>query len=314
MRLSVPGTILLLGEYAVLEEGGRGLAMAVDRRVRMDVEPFESLEIRGAWQGKAVSWRRGSSDSPLFAATVDVVEGWLKVSGRDPDALRCRIAIDSSAFFSPEGRKTGLGSSAAIAAGLVCALLHAAGVPADQGDAAAPGLAVRAHRQAQGGRGSGYDALCSFHGGAGLFTGGAQPTWEPCEIPGHPDVFLFPGPAPVSTPDAVGRYQAWKALNPRQAREFLSASNRAVENFLHAGSPRESVRAFSACRKIGIELGDTVGVPAWLPPPGSLAADLCKAVGAGNELGACLLAAGAATPPGTVFHRVRQDRGISWEA
>ncbi len=312
MHLSVPGSILLLGEYAVLEEGGLGLAMAVDRRVHLDIRPATSLEINGAWQGKTVSWpRRG--DSPLFAAVVDVVESWLGTSGGHAHA-RGRIDVDSSGFFTPDGRKTGLGSSAAIAAGLACALLQAAGIAADLRDAAAPGLAVRAHRQAQGGRGSGYDVLCSFHGGAGLFTGGGQPTWKPYRIPGDPAVCLFPGPAAVSTPDAVGRYEAWKTLNSRHAREFLSASNGALEDFLHASSLLDSARAFSTCRKIGVELGDAIGVPARLPAPGALDADWCKAVGAGNELGACLLMDNAARPPGAPFPPMRQDRGIAWQA
>jgi mevalonate kinase len=39
MRASVPANLLLLGEYAVLEEGGLGLAVAVDPRVRISAAP-----------------------------------------------------------------------------------------------------------------------------------------------------------------------------------------------------------------------------------------------------------------------------------
>ena len=34
-ELSAPGNLLLMGEYAVLEEDGRGLAMAVERRATL---------------------------------------------------------------------------------------------------------------------------------------------------------------------------------------------------------------------------------------------------------------------------------------
>ena len=315
MRLSVPGNILLLGEYAVLEEGGLGLAMAADRRVRIAIEPCDTLMIEGTWQRHALSWMRGDPGTPLLSAAVDVVESWLSRGEIGTAGIRCRIRIDSSAFFTAEGRKAGLGSSAAVTVGLVSALLRAAGVPPDQRDAAVPGLAVRAHRLAQGGRGSGYDVTCSFHGGAGIFQGGAEPSWKPCSIPGDPDVYLYSGPRAVATSEAVGRYEAWKKDNPAQAREFLDASNAALLAFTRAGSMGEAAHSFAACRKIGIELGEAIGVPAQLKIPAGLDPAWCKAVGAGNELGACLLPRGAAAPQAeaNALQRVRQDRGVAWE-
>ena len=316
MHLSVPGNILLLGEYAVLEQGGLGLAMAVDRRVRITIEPGDALTIEGTWQGHAISWSPGTRvNNPLFAAAVDVVKSRLSRTGAAPGGFRCRISIDSSPFFTADGRKTGLGSSAAVTVGLVSALLHAAGVSPGQRDAAAPGLAVQAHRNAQGGRGSGYDVACSFHGGAGIFRGGDEPSWEPCRIPGDPDVYLYPGPYAVSTPEAVNRYEAWKIANPRQAREFLAMSNSALLDFVHAGTAPDAARRFDECRRIGIELGESIGVTARIEAPPGLDPAWCKAVGAGSELGACLLPRGAAPPhvEGTVLRLVRQDGGISWQ-
>jgi phosphomevalonate kinase len=317
VHLSVPGNILLLGEYAVLEEGGLGLAMAADRRVRIVIEPGDSLTIEGAWQGHSLSWSRGAGmGNPLCAAAVDVVESWLSRTGAAKSNWRCRISIDSSSFFSSGGRKTGLGSSAAVAVGLVSALLQAAGVSPGQRDAAAPGLAIRVHRSAQGGLGSGYDVICSFNGGAGIFHGGAEPSWEPCRIPGDPDVYLYPGPRAVSTHDAVGRYEAWKRGNPRLASEFLDTSNGALLDFARAGTAREAARSFDACRRIGIELGEEIGVTASIETPRGLDPAWCKAAGAGNELGACLLPRGAAAPlvEGTSLQLIRQNGGIAWEA
>jgi phosphomevalonate kinase len=315
VRLTVPGNILLLGEYAVLEEGGLGVAMAVDRRVQIDIVQGESLRIEGNWQGSAYSWSRETTDNPLFASAVQVVESWLSGSGHRAEAWRCQINMDSSSFFDAHGRKSGLGSSAAVTTGLVCALLRAAGVPAEDRNAAAPGLAVSAHRRAQGGRGSGYDVTCSFHGGAGIFRGGVEPSWEACRIPGDPDVCLYPGPRAVTTADAIARYEAWKIRNPRGARDFLEASNDAVRRFIHAASLSDAMQSFHACRTIGRELGEEIGVSACVESPPALDAAWCKAVGAGNELGACLLPRGAPLPavddtPGQLVH---QDGGIAWE-
>ncbi len=134
MRLTVPGNILLLGEYAVTEEGGIGLAVAVERRVRVALHPWDELLIQGSWPGASVSWSPGSpgapllgaavtwpsgpagsiSSSPLLAAVVEATRAWLRSAGRR-DAWKTRVTVDSTALFGADGRKLGLGSSAAVA-------------------------------------------------------------------------------------------------------------------------------------------------------------------------------------------------------
>jgi phosphomevalonate kinase len=305
MRLSVPGNLLLLGEYAVLEEGGLGLAAAVDRRVRCAVQAGPGLSVRGSWPGGAVEWTADRpAASPLAGAAVEVVEQWFVDSGAGRPAWRSAIALDSAPFFLPGGRKSGLGSSAAVVVALTCALLAAAGRADAVRDGTAFRLAVRAHRRAQGGAGSGYDVACSFHGGLGLFHGGAEPRWEPCRLSWTPSLLLFAGPAPVSTAPAVRRYAEWKRRSPTEAHAFLEASNRAVAAFVAAGTEAEACARLAECRDLGVSLGRSIGVPAEVPVPDGLDARWCKAVGAGNELGACLRAAGGEPP---------SDRGIAWE-
>jgi phosphomevalonate kinase len=305
MRLSVPGNLLLLGEYAVLEDGGLGLAAAVDRRVRCTVEAAPGLSVRGTWPGGAVQWTPSSpGDGPLVPAVVEIVEQWFVDSGAGRPALRAAMELDSAPFFLPGGRKSGLGSSAAVTVALTCALLAAGGRADAVRDGTAFRLAVQAHRRAQGGAGSGYDVACSFHGGLGLFHGGAEPRWEPCRLSWTPSLLLFSGPAPVSTAPAVRRYSEWKARCPAEARAFLEASNRAVAAFVRAGSEAEACARLAECRDLGISLGRSIGVSAEVPVPEGLEARWCKAAGAGNELGVCLRAA-AGGPPA--------DRGVTWE-
>jgi len=311
VQLTVPGNILLLGEYAVLEEGGLGLAMAIDTRVRLEACPAPSLSIEGTWPGSSVSWipdRRGTS--PLVEAVVDTVSEWL---GRP---VQARVRVDSSAFFAPDGRKAGLGSSAAVSVALVCGLLRAAGQTGRAPDV--PGLALhlalQAHRRAQGGRGSGYDVFTSFHGGSGIFRGGASPSWEPRTASSDPEVLLFPGPAPVSTAESVARFFQWKERNPGPAREFLLESNSSILSFVQSGSTSDARKWLGACRKLGIELGRSIGVPAELPVPSGLDPLWCKSLGAGNELGLCLLPRGAQPPadaPGVRLVR-RAKTGVAW--
>jgi phosphomevalonate kinase len=316
MRISVPGNILLLGEYAVLEDGGVGLAMAVERRVRISSEPSDGLSIEGAWQGARHLWTLSERSAiPIADAAVAVVGTWLEATGSMPRSWDRRILVDSSALFRADGRKSGLGSSAAVAVGLVCALLDAAGVPGGQRDSAAPGLALLAHRRAQGGGGSGYDVTCSFHGGMGIFHGGAFPSWEPCTLAWKPVVFLFNGPRPVSTADAVGRYARWKEEHPGEAAEFLEGSNRGVLGFVRARSAAEAARCFESCRQLGLALGDAIGVPSRIEPPPRPESSCCKSLGAGNELGACLLPEddAARTDSGELERARVSEGGVRWE-
>ncbi|MGA2639784.1 MAG: hypothetical protein ABSG21_02635 [Spirochaetia bacterium] len=310
VRLTVPGNILLLGEYAVLEEGGLGLAMAVDIRVRLEAFPAESLLIEAVWSGRSISWssdRRG--ESRLVDAAVDSVTQWLG------GACAARIRVDSTDFFFAHGRKAGLGSSAAVSVALVCGLLHSAGAHSAARGPEARLLALRAHRRAQGGRGSGYDVVASFQGGTGLFHGGAEPGWDPCKLSDNPRVLLFAGAAPVSTADAVSKYGSWKERNADAARDYLRESNNAVLSFVRAGSAAEALTWLGACRKLGIDLGRSIGVPADLPVPQGLDPQWCKALGAGNELGLCLLPPGARMPQARDGLRFvqRADMGVTWE-
>jgi phosphomevalonate kinase len=180
--------------------------------------------------------------------------------------------------------------------------------------AEAAGLALRAHRSAQGGRGSGYDVLCSFHGGAGLFHGGREPSWQPCRLAWEPAFFLFPGPAPVSTPDAIDRYTRWKQRDPQSARDFLRASNAGIQRLLAAVTPAEAADAMTACRGLGIRVGEAIGVDAWISAPPGSDPSWCKAAGAGNELGILAVPRGSKPPAAPGLEPVvPSPEGVTWD-
>jgi len=290
--------------------------MAVERRVRIDLSASEELSIKGVWPGGALSWTPGQpSSNPLIAAIAAEVENWLREKRGGKGVQGASIRVDSSALFSPDGRKSGLGSSAAVTVGLVCALLDAAGCRPIPDDPEILALAIRAHRRSQGGAGSGYDVSCSFHGRMGVFHGGILPRWEPCRLWEDPVVCLFPGPSPVSTSEAIRLYALWKKSNPDDARRFLEDSNRNVQGFVHARAAVEAQQHLRACRELGVSLGRAIGVSAEIAPPLRMDSAWCKALGAGNELGACLLQAGsAALLPGSEVPAVdAAQEGVLWE-
>jgi phosphomevalonate kinase len=299
MRASVPANLLLLGEYAVLEEGGLGLAVAAEPRawVRARRRPAGAGLTVIARMDTVLRWEpaepRGEPRAALLEAAVEVCRQPAPAAGTGQPAgpageVSGNIEVDSSGFFLA-GRKGGYGSSAAASVALCWALLALAGKAPPQ-PAAVLEAALATHRLAQGGRGSGYDVLASFHGGVGLFTGGPRPSWRPLQLPWLEPLYLFQGQRSLSTPKAIDRYREWRGRKPLEARRFLEESNRRVEAFTRAASRSQALTCLRRCRELGLRLGAEIGVPADLPPPcqlpaGGLRAQDCKALGAGNELG-----------------------------
>ncbi len=323
MRLSVPGNLLLFGEYAVTEPGGLGLALAVERRVILDSEPAQGLSIEGSWGGDTVLWREEDGGrSPLISAVVESCRRYLagacrSKTPRKHTPLSGCLRIDSSAFFREGVRKAGLGSSAAVAVALTWALLCQSGVEAGELRRCTARVALQAHRQAQGGRGSGYDVFASLYGGMGCLAGGPDPAWEAVSLPWLPELYLFEGHSSVSTLSALRLYERWKSSHPGQARSFLERSNTGLRGFISAASLEAGLSRFQDLKELGIWLGDRIGMSAAVVPPPPLEAERCKALGAGNELGVYLAGPAskgvpAAVGAGTLEPAVMAARGIEW--
>lgn len=305
LRVSAPANLLLLGEYAVLEEGGMGIAVAPDVRAGGTLIPgHSSLAIHGITPSGTVRW---PGDGGLLGKSADILEQSLG------PALG-KMTLDTSAFFSPDGRKSGLGSSAALVV-MLTALWSAAvedhevARPPDPEDVFARALAT--HRAAQGG-GSGYDVACSTFGGVIRFTGGTAPFAAHVEIPWLPAMRLVYGSRAIRTVSAVGAYRSWKNSHVSQAAEFLARSNEHVRAFAEAPDRQTGLEVLRSYRRLAADLGEKIGVRADMEvpdPPGGIV----KAVGAGNELGVVFADAGTFSTS-DVGAPIRPDpRGISWE-
>jgi len=175
IRASAPGKLVLSGEYAVLD-GAPAIAMAVDRRAHVTIEASaerchtavmagnKRAFGRFTASGGDIDWRSGRDEFRL----VDSV--WRTANA---DAERhLALSLDTREFMDAgSGLKLGIGSSAALAVALSCALAGAARTDADPAR-----VAYAAHRDFQGGLGSGVDVACSLTGGLVDYTmrGGAR--------------------------------------------------------------------------------------------------------------------------------------------
>ncbi|HEU4849476.1 MAG TPA: hypothetical protein VFS93_03610 [Terrimesophilobacter sp.] len=229
---TAPGKLFLLGEYAVLH-GAPALLLAVDRRASVTAtvggggSPGWRLTARelgidalplgeeGALPVSLAPEARGPL--ALFDAVRRGVTAHLGELGAPPDA-DVDILIDTTPFLQ-DGHKLGLGSSAAVAVALTAALSRARGGELDP--AALFALADAAHRQAQGGSGSGGDVAASAYGGRILYSRGEPP--ERVAWPDGLDLFAVVTGTGSSTVDLVARVADYGRRDPEGHRRDLDA-------------------------------------------------------------------------------------------
>ncbi|MCC6214134.1 MAG: hypothetical protein IT376_04655 [Polyangiaceae bacterium] len=228
-RARAPGKLVLSGAYAVLR-GAPALVTAVDRFVVADTGRPAALvtpEVRAAI---------GDAPAPWF----------------DASELR------------DEGRKLGLGSSAAI-------LVASLGALALRDGAAAAGLgeallarAAAAHRAAQGG-GSGIDVAASALGGVLRAESSAgEVTARRVRLPAGLDVEVWASSRSVATSGMLRAVEALSASDPTTFERRMGAQRAAAERAAAAVDAADRDALLAALAEQGTALaalGDAAGVP-----------------------------------------------------
>ena len=262
--VSAPGKLFLAGEYAVLD-GGTAVVTAVDRRA----------------VGRFVPGAEPSS--PVVAEAVHLTRGHLQGNGVVLPAGA--VEVDTAAF-SGEGGKLGLGSSAAAAAVAVGATLLAGGHDPESEPAIAFALADRAHRAAQGGRGSGADVAAAVYGGVIAYRRDMGPWEEPAGIrelapAAGVEIVAFHAGEPRPTIDAIRAVEALAARDRPRYKRHMTAIDRAASDFLVAWDAGDAAGVIAAAAAAGEALA-ALGADADLPivtPPFAAAAALARELG-----------------------------------
>jgi phosphomevalonate kinase len=252
-----PGKLVLSGAYAVLD-GAPAIVAAVDRYVIADAArraDFVTPEVRAAL---------GETDSaPWF----------------DARGLR-------------EGeRKLGLGSSAAILVASLGARALALDTALSEEELRREvfPVALRAHRQAQGG-GSGVDVAASVHGGVlAVEPNGDDLDCKPVSLPEGVLIRVLAAQTSASTPALISSVRRLRSEEPSRYERLMGAqteaSKRAV-SALASASAKDFVAALSAQSAALSALGDAAHVNIVTKPMQRLAQLAASA-------GAVLLPAGA---------------------
>lgn len=153
IEVSAPGSIMLMGEHAVLR-GELAIACAVDKYIHLSLKPCDDRQIRvvsalGQYQASLDEL----PDQPELSFVVAALRQW-------QPSLPCGFELSIVSEFS---HQVGLGSSAAVVAALTVALDRLAGTGLNreqQFDAA-----LQVIHTVQNGRGSGTDLAASLYGG-----------------------------------------------------------------------------------------------------------------------------------------------------
>ncbi len=269
--ISAPGKVFLAGEYAVLA-GHPAVVAAVNRRAR----------------GRFVAHAEPST--PLVAEALRAVREHLAPVGIEPPPGA--PLIDSSALSDsgtqggtidgPLGNKLGIGSSAAAAAVAVGALLEAAGRDAEAERFLTFTLADRAHRAAQGGRGSGGDVAAAVFGGVISFQrpADAEPVIQPLgPVPG--ELVLFSAGPPRATVEGIRGAEALAGRNPDRYHCLMREIGAAADGLLRAWQAADRPAVVQAIRASGLALdalARNAELPIWTEPVRA-AANLAQELG-----------------------------------
>jgi len=153
-KASAPGSLMLLGEYAVLYNKS-ALVCAVDKRMQVSLKPRQDDQIYIVSPGYG-SWSSSLAELSMVAPFQFVTACLHHYRMKLPSG--CELQITSE--FSDQ---LGFGSSAAVTVATLAALLAWLGKPMQ--DLELLRAARQIIREAQGGRGSGADVAASVMGG-----------------------------------------------------------------------------------------------------------------------------------------------------
>lgn len=280
MKACAPGKLVLSGAYSVLE-GAPAIVTAVDRYVYCDSSLIAELitpEVRAALPDAAAPW------------------------------------FDASELRS-DGRKLGLGSSAAI---LVASLAAADEREFESDRALREALwetALVAHQRAQGG-GSGVDVAASTWGGTLIARRATEPALqlEAAALPSDLVVEVWTSPVAASTPTLLAAVAALQERNPALYNALftrLAAAAGRAAGALKRGQTAELITELTA-QRLGFEdLGAAAGVQIVTPEVAQLAraAPLDAAVLPSGAGGGDIVLWCSARPSSSAFRELAGELG-----
>lgn len=168
-KIRVPGKLMIAGEYAILEPKQHAIVIAVNRYITLEMKssPENILswpqlgfhQLTWKCEGNKVVYSRFDSRLIYFQQAIEVMNQYFRELSIPMGNFQIIIQSD---LADNEGRKYGLGSSAAIVVGVVVSILSYNKIRLSPVEIFK--LSALAHLKAQG-NGSGADIAASIFGG-----------------------------------------------------------------------------------------------------------------------------------------------------
>ena len=217
LKVRVPGSLMLMGEHAVLHDH-LAIAMAAANYVEISLEPRVDQRIRiDSALAQYTSELGQLNEEPKLSFVLAAIR-------QQQPQLNSGFDLSIRSEFS---HTVGLGSSAAVTAGVVALLAKYCGEELEPEALFERALAVV--HQVQGGRGSGTDLVASIFGGLVAYR------VEPREIrrlPGLPPVDLYYVGYKMKTPEVIARVEAFANRAPelyQQIYRLMGQTSEAAE-------------------------------------------------------------------------------------
>ncbi|WP_415892123.1 mevalonate kinase [Neptuniibacter sp. PT8_73] len=215
IKVTVPGSIMLMGEHAVLF-GHKALACAVDKYIHIELEAISAREL-------VIDSALAQYQSPLSDLVADdrlsfVLAAVAMYADRLPSGIKITIRSEFS-------HTVGLGSSAAVTAGVVAAIASFVKDETDLGSLFDRSLAVV--HQVQDGRGSGTDLVASIFGSIVSYR------VEPREIkalPALPNISLYYAGYKTKTPDVLKHVEDLARYSPELYQQIYQLMGSVTDN------------------------------------------------------------------------------------
>jgi len=245
IKVKVPGKLIILGEYAVLE-GVDALVASIDRFVTASISTSENDYYRISSNlssdpvtfmindsGKIIP-KEDQSDQLLsimhFAVSI-IEQIYYRISGYKVEFKPFHLQIDTSQFYQETNKnKLGLGSSAALTVALIVALVYYSKIEkkiiSDNIDLFL--FACDVHFKAQGNKGSGIDIAASVFGGVNQYNiksieeGKKTEKIVPRSIPEN--LFILPvwSGVSASTRNLLSQIEQYRAHHEKEYQAMMS--------------------------------------------------------------------------------------------
>ncbi|WP_415906044.1 mevalonate kinase [Neptuniibacter sp. QD72_48] len=215
IKVTVPGSLMLMGEHAVLF-GHKALACAVDKYIHIECEPISTQEV-------LIDSALAQYRSPLKDLVADdrlsfVLAAVAMYADRLPSGIKVTIRSEFS-------HTVGLGSSAAVTAGVVAALASFVNDETDLDSLFDRSLAVV--HQVQGGRGSGTDLVASIFGSIVSYR--VKPR-KINALSALPDISLYYAGYKTKTPDVLKHVEDLASHYPELYQQIYQLMGSVTDN------------------------------------------------------------------------------------